>query len=251
MQQLTQWIGDRIADIRFAVRQMRAAPGFTLVATATVALGVGANTAIFALADAALLRPLPFREPDRLVALVERSATAPRMPLSAPTLDDVRNQSRSFEELAAIQTGMGGGPLVTAADGSVETVERQSVSTRFFDLVGVVPVAGRTFRGSDQAARPTVVIFSESLWRGRFNGDPSVIGGTVKLNGVPYTVVGVVPDGAQFTRPARMWTLMSDEIPPFIRQRSFRIVEVVGRLKAGVTLEGARADVGASRCIRG
>ena len=240
---LVQWWGDFTEDVRFAFRQMQASPGFTLVATVTLALGIGANSAIFALADATLVRPLPFREPDRLAALIERNATAPRVPVSALTLEDVRNQSQSFEELAAIQMGAGGGPLVTAPDGSVEAVERQSVSTRFFDVLGVVPVAGRTFRASDQAPRPAVVIFSESLWRGRFNSDASLIGRTVRLNGEPHTLVGVLPDEAQFTRPARMWTLSPDELPPFVRTRAFGIFEVVGRLKPGVTLESARAEL--------
>ena len=241
---LVEWFGDVREDVKFAIRQMRTSVGFTLVATVTLALGIGANSAIFALADATLLRPLLFRESDRLVSLVERIATAPHAPVSIPTFEDVRNQSRSFDGLAAIQMGAGGGPLVTGPDGTVEAVERQSVSTTFFDLLGVVPVAGRTFRPSDEGPRPTVVIFSESLWRGRFHADASLIGRTVKLNGTPYTLVGVVPDRAQYTRPARMWTL-TGEVPPFVRQRSFRVIEVVGRLKPGVTLAGAQADVAA------
>jgi putative ABC transport system permease protein len=241
---VAQWAGDFVEDVRLASRQMRTSVGFTLVATATLALGIGANSAIFSLADATLLRPLPFRESDRLVTLVGRTPAGSSAAVSVPTLEDVTNRSRSFEALGAIQMGAGGGPLVTAPDGSVETVERQSISTRFFDVLGVVPVAGRTFRASDEAKNPTVVIFSESLWRGRFNADPSLIGGPVKLNGVPHTLVGVVPDGAQFTRPARMWTL-NPEYPPFVRQRSFAVIEVVGRLKPGITVEAARADVAA------
>ncbi|HEV8396246.1 MAG TPA: ABC transporter permease [Vicinamibacterales bacterium] len=239
---LVEWFGDVREDVKFAVRQMRASVGFTLVATLTLALGIGANSAIFALADATLLRPLPFREPDRLVSIVERTAASPHAPVSIPTFEDLQHQSRSFDGLAAIQMGAGGGPLVTGPDGAVEAVERQSVSTTFFDLLGVAPVAGRTFRASDEGPRPTVVVFSESLWRGRFHADTSLIGRTVKLNGAPYTLVGVVPDRAQYTRPARMWTLTGD-VPPFVRQRSIRVIEVVGRLKPGVTHEGARADV--------
>src|ERR1051325_673832 len=145
---LTRVLRDLSEDVKFSVRQMRTSPGFTLVATVTLALGIGANSAIFALADATLRRPLPFREPDRLVALVERSATAPSVPVSVPTFEDLRNQSRSFADLEAIQTGAGGGPLVTAPDGSVEAVERQTVTARFFEVLGVTPVAGRTFRES-------------------------------------------------------------------------------------------------------
>ena len=133
---LLEWFGDVREDVRFAVRQMRTSVGFTLVATVTLALGIGANSAIFALADATLLRPLPFRESDRLVSIVERIATAPHAPVSIPTFEDVRNQSRSFDGLAAIQMGAGGGPLVTGPDGTVEAVERQSVSTTLLRPAG-------------------------------------------------------------------------------------------------------------------
>jgi putative ABC transport system permease protein len=241
---LTEWLRDLARDAKLAVRQMRASAGFTLVATVTLALGIGANSAIFALADATLLRPLPFREPDRLVAIVERTAAQPDLAVSIPTFDDLSKQSRSFGGLAHIQLGAGGGPLVTGPDGSVEAVERQSISANFFDVLGIVPVAGRAFRPSDGGPSPRVVIFSESLWRGRFHADPALVGGTVKLNGLPFTVVGVVPDRAQYTRPARMWTLTGD-VPPFVRQRSIRVVEVVGRLKPGVSVAAARADLAA------
>ena len=241
---LTQWLDDIAADIRFAFRQMRASPGFTVVATLTLALGIGANSAIFALADVTLLRPLPFADPERLVAVIERSAAAPRLPVSSPTLRDIREQSGSFDALAAVLGSAGGGPLVTAPDGTVEPVERQAVTTEFFEVLGVAPVAGRTFRSEDDTPAPTVVIFSESLWRSRFAADVSLIGKTVRLNGAPFTLVGVVPDGAQLTRPARMWTLMG-ALPPLTNQRTFRLFDVVGRLKPGVTLDAARSDVDA------
>ncbi len=240
---LTQWLGEAATDVRFAIRQMQASPGFTFVATLTLALGIGANSAIFALADATLLRPLPYTQPERVVALVERSAAAPQLPVSPPTLRDIREQSRSFEALAGIATGAGGGPLVTSPDGTVDTVERQTVTTQFFEVLGVGPVAGRTFRTADEAPAPTVVIFSESLWRSRFAADVSLMDQTVKLNGEPFTLVGVVPDGAQLTRPARMWTLMSPDMPPAFNRREVRLFEIVGRLKPDVTIEAARADV--------
>ena len=243
---LTQWLEEFRDDVKFAVRQLKGSPGFAFVAVLTLALGIGANSAIFALADVTLLRPLPFRDPDRLVAVFERTASTPRMAVSILSLEDVANQSRSFDGLAAIELGAGGGPLVTAPNGTSDTVERQSVTARFFDVLGVLPIAGRTFHASDEASSANVVVFSESLWRGRFNADASLIGGTVKLNGVPYTVLGVVPDHTQLTRPARMWTLRRlRDVSERVRQRSFRVVEVVGRLRLGVTLESARADVAA------
>jgi putative ABC transport system permease protein len=238
---LTEWLGDAWADIRFAVRQMRSSPGFTLVATLTLALGIGANSAIFALADATLLRPLAYADPGRIVALTERSAATPSTLMSLPVLRDIREQNQSFEALAAITAGAGGGPLVTAPDGTTETVERQTVTTGFFEVLGLTPIAGRTFRAEDDGPAPATVIFSESLWRSRFAADPSVIGKTVRLNGVPFTVLGVVPDAAQLTRPARMWTLMPQV--PALDQLGFRIYEVLGRLKPGVTIDAARADV--------
>ena len=108
-------------------------------------------------------------------------------------------------------------------------------------MLGAVPVAGRTFRSVDEGPRPTTVIFSESLWRSRFAADVSLVGQTVRLNGEPFTVVGVVPDWAQLTRPARMWTPMPQL--PELDQRAAKFFEVVGRLKPGVTLDAARGDL--------
>jgi putative ABC transport system permease protein len=239
--QITQWLGDVSTDIRFAIRQMRASPGFAFVATLTLALGIGANSAIFALADVTLLRPLPYADSGRVVAIMERTVSVPRAGVSPPTLRDLREQNRSFEALAAIAQGAGGGPLVTAPDGTVETVERQYVTTGFFEVLGMAPIAGRTFHAVDEGPRTATVVFSESLWRSRFAADRALIGQTVRLNGEPFTLVGVVPDEAQLARPARMWTLMAD-VPAFNR-RAFRLFEVVGRLKPGVTIDAARADV--------
>src|SRR5688572_3646248 len=110
---LTQWLGELASDIRFALRQLKASPGFTLVAALTLALGIGANSAIFALADAALLRPLPFAAPDRLAMIWESIPALARAPMSPSNLRDMTQQSRSFSALAAVATGAGGGPLVT------------------------------------------------------------------------------------------------------------------------------------------
>ncbi|HEY6509106.1 MAG TPA: ABC transporter permease, partial [Vicinamibacterales bacterium] len=239
---LTQWLGDVGTDIRFAIRQLRGSPGFTFVATLTLALGIGANSAIFALADVTLLRPLQLADAERLVAVMERSVSAPRAGVSYPTLRDLSEQNRSFETLAGIAQGAGGGPLVTAPDGTVETVERQYVTAGFFEVLGVVPVVGRTFQSRDEGPAAAVVVFSESLWRSRFAADRSVIGQIVRLNGAAFTLVGVVPDAAQLSRPARMWTLMP-QLPAALNQRSIQMFEVVGRLKPGVTIDAARADV--------
>src|SRR5688572_32009350 len=141
-------------DVRLALRQLISAPGFTLVAVLTLALGIGVNSAIFALADAALMRPLPFAQAERLVMLWERLPTSPKTGVSPLNMRDWSAQNQSFEGIAAVQRGMGGGPLLSAPDGSIETAERQSVSVNFFDLLRVRPIAGRTFRPEDEGPSP-------------------------------------------------------------------------------------------------
>jgi putative ABC transport system permease protein len=239
---LTRWLGEFRDDVRFALRQLRAAPGFTIVAAITLALGIGANSAMFALADATFLRPLPYAEADRLVMIWERNPTVPRAAVSPLNLRDWEEQNRTFDALAAVSFGAGGGPLVEAPDGSVQSADRQIVTARFFDVLGVAPVAGRTFRPADaeRGAAP-VVVMGEALWRVRFGADPAVIGREIRLNGQPSTVIGIVRDDVQLQRPARIWTLIS-ELPPNL-PRGARFLQVIGRLKTGVTQDAAQADL--------
>jgi putative ABC transport system permease protein len=246
---LTQWFDERRQDVRFALRQLKSTPTFTVVAALTLALGIGANSAMFALADATLIRPLPYPDADRLVMVWERAPTFPRVPVSPVTLRDLDKQSQTFERLGGINMGIGGGPLLEAPDGSLQSVDRQLVTAQFFDALGVHPIAGRTFR-QDEAGPPaaTVVVMSEGLWRTRFGADPSLVGRDIRLNGQPFTVIGVVPDDVQLQRPARIWSLLP-EIPDALRAvaaaRGAHSLQVVGRLKPGVTLEAARADLAA------
>jgi putative ABC transport system permease protein len=240
---LTPRIEEAGTDVRFAVRQLVSAPGFTLVAAFTLALGIGVNSAIFALADAALIRPLPFGRTERLVMLWERLPASPKTGVSPLNMRDWALQSRSFEGIAYVQRGMGGGPLLTAPDGSIETAERQSTSANFFDLLGVVPVVGRTFKPEDDGPSPRLVLLGEAVWRRRFGADPSIVGRPVRLNGQPYTVVGVVADTVQFSRPAEIWTL-SGQFPDIPALRAGRAFDVVARLKPGVTIEAAQSELG-------
>ena len=229
-------------DAGHGFRLLHRSPGFAAVAILTLALGIGANTAIFSLADAALMRPLPFGEPDRLVMLSERTPTTPKTGVSPLNLRDWRQQSHSFEGIAFLQRGMGGGPLLTAPDGSIESAERQSTSVNFFDVLDVTPIVGRTFRPEDDGPAPRVVLLGESVWRRRFGADPAIAGRLVRLNGVPYTVVGVVADAVQFSRPASIWTL-SPPLPEAPVMRAVRAFEVVARLKPGVTIEAAQPEL--------
>jgi putative ABC transport system permease protein len=239
---LTQRLEEVQSDVRLAVRQLIAAPGFTLVAALTLALGIGANSAIFSLADAALMRPLPFGEAERLVMLWERTPTSAKTGVSPLNMRDWSLQSRSFEGIAFVQRGMGGGPLLTALDGSIETAERQSTSASFFDVLKVVPIVGRTFKPEDEGPSPRVVLLGEAVWRRRFSGDPSIVGRLVRLNGQPYTVVGVVADNVQFSRPAEIWTL-TGQFPDIPTLRAARAFDVVARLKPGETIESAQAEL--------
>jgi len=237
----TQWLDERKADVTFALRQLKGSPAFTAVAVLTLALGIGANSAIFALADATLIRPLPYRQPDRLVMIWSRNPTVPRAGISPLDLRDFEQQSPSFEALAAVSFGAGGGPLLEGPDGSLQSADRQSVTARFFDVLGVAPVAGRTFLPSDaaQGAAP-VIVMGEGLWRRRFNGDPSLVGRQVRLNGSPFTVIGIVRDTMQLQRPAEVWGVIGSlENTP----RMFRFLQTIGRMKPGVTLDAAQADL--------
>ena len=239
---LTERLEDLASDARLAVRQLISAPGFTLVAALTLSLGIGVNSAIFSLVDAALMRPLPFSQTGRLVMLWERTPTSPKTGVAPLNMRDWNLQSRSFDGIAYVQRGMGGGPLLTAPDGSIETAERQSTSVNFFDVLGVVPIAGRTFAPEDDGPSPRVLLLGEALWRRRFSSDPSIVGRLVRLNGQPYTVVGIVADNVQFSRPAEIWTL-SPQFPDIPALRAGRAFDVVARLKPGVTIEAAQAEL--------
>jgi putative ABC transport system permease protein len=240
--QLTEGLERLRTDVRLAARQLIAAPGFTTMAALTLALGIGVNSAIFALADATLLRPLPFGHAERLVMLWENTPTSSRAGVSPLNMRDWILQSQSFDGIAYVQHGMGGGPLLTAPDGSIETAERQSTSANFFDVLEAVPVVGRTFKPEDDGPSPRVVLLGEAVWRRRFSADPSIVGRAVRLNGEPYTVVGVVADNVQFSRPAEIWTL-SPPFPDVPVLRAMRAFDVVARLNSGVTMASAQAEL--------
>jgi putative ABC transport system permease protein len=236
-------IGRTLEDLRDdtvgALRQMRRAPGFTALAAATLALGIGANSAIFALVDATLLRPLPVHEPDRLVLLSERNSAGAASRLSPPNLLDLRDRARSVESLAGFVPRVG---AMVLAGPTPESVPRQWVTTGFFDVFGVRPIAGRTFSDADNAeGAPETAVISEGFWRSRFGGDPAVVGRIVRLDGDPYTIIGVVPQHFQITGRTSLWAVLKISRAP--DARGAHVLQAIGRLRPGVTLEAARADV--------
>jgi putative ABC transport system permease protein len=237
---LRQWFDEFVSDVRFALRQLLRSTTFTLVAVLTLALGIGVNSAIFALVDAALLRPLPFPQADRLVMLWERTDSSAHGAASPLNIDDWNVRSRTVERMAGFVPSVGG-MVMAGADGTAETVPRQWVAAGIFDALGITPVAGRTFRPDDDRRRAKVVVLSEAVWRSRFGGDPSVIGRSVRLDGVPYTIVGVVPASAQLIGKTSIWALLSFPSDP--RVRGAHMLTVVGRLKPGAALAAAKTDM--------
>ncbi|HEY1305070.1 MAG TPA: ABC transporter permease [Vicinamibacterales bacterium] len=240
---LTQWISELRDDVKCAIRQLRTAPGFAAVATLTLALGIGVNGAIFALVDATLLRPLPLPAPDRLVMAWERNESVVRNRVAPGNMLDWNVRSRMFVRLAGFIPNVGG-MVMAGADGNAETVPRQWVTGGIFDVLGITPVAGRTFRPSDEQQKTGAVVLSEGFWRSRFGADPGVIGRDISLDGSPYTVVGVLPEAAQLVGTTSIWALMPlNRLPP--TARGPRILHVVGRLRPSVTLDAASVDMSA------
>jgi putative ABC transport system permease protein len=240
---VTLWLDELRDDLKFALRQLRHSPGFTLIATLTLALGIGANSAIFALVDATLLRPLPYREPDRLVAIWERTEKNAKGLVSPLNMLDWNTRGRTIEKIAGFAPGVGG-MVMAGADGNAETVSRQWVTAGIFDVLGVTPIAGRTFTAEDEAKRANVVVLSEPLWRTRFNADPGIIGRELRLDGMNFMVVGVVPKEFELLGQTSMWAMTSlVNLPP--RARGAYFLQVVGRMRPGVSIQAAESDLGA------
>ena len=233
-------------DLRFATRTLTRERIFSTLAVLMLALGIGANSAMFALVDATLLRPLPFAAPDRLVMLWERTPTTPRARVSPINLIDWKARNSTFDGMAAFVPNVAS-MVMASEDGNAETVPRQWVSSGIFDVLGVRPIIGRTFRPSDDMQREAVVLLSETFWRRRFNADPGIVGRTLRLDGDPWTVVGVLPDSAQVIGRASMWALSTPRFPPVAPPNAGRAggAHAIGRLKPDVTLETAAGDLDA------
>jgi putative ABC transport system permease protein len=229
---------DLTQDLRVAVRSLRSTPAFTALTIAMLAIGIGANTAIFSLVDAALLRPLPFRDAGRLVMLWERSPSLAHNRVSPLNFVDWHDQNASFAALAAVS---GGGRILTGAGREPERIPGQSVTTAFFDVLGVRPIAGRTFTDADRQLEPTVVVISERLWTSRFGRAPGIIGRAIVLDGEPFTIVGVMPASFEILYPSDLWTPYLPRRTP--EQRRMHYMQVLGRLKPGATLARAREDL--------
>ena len=230
-------------DGSFALRQLRKAPGFTLIAAATLALGIGANSAIFALVDATLLRPLPYAAPERLVTIWETTSATPRGFASPLNMVDWETRGRTLEKIAGYTPSMGS-MVMSGNDGHALTVSRQWVSAGIFDVLGVPPIAGRTFTAEDEQKRANVVVLSEGLWETRFNRDPGIVGQEIRLDGGLWRVVGIMPKGFEILGRTSMWAMRPfANMPP--RARGAYMLQAVGRLKPGVGVDAAESDLAA------
>jgi predicted permease len=229
-----------VQDFRYAIRQLRKNPGFAFTSILIVALGICASVAIFGFVDAALLKPLPYPNSDRLAWVTESVAMIPRADLSYPDYLDWKKQNQVFSSLD-VYTGTG--YLLTTASGT-EPVNGMKVSDGFFGTLGIAPALGRNFRpGEDLPAAPQTVILSYATWQKRFAGSKEVVGQTVSLSGVPFTIIGVLPQSFQFAPRGKVefWTTLHATDGCMIR-RSCHGLNGIGRLKDGVTFEMARAN---------
>ena len=229
-----------LLDLRYAFRNLRNARGFALVAAATLAIGIGANTAIFSIIDTILLRPLPYANADRLVRLNETETAPGRYPFAGPDFVDWRNQNRTFQDMTMFTWP---NDMNLNAGGQPEHIIVLPTEANFFKLLGVRPMMGRTWaEGEDQPGKDEVVILSYALWNGRFAGDPQAVGRTVELNSKKYTIVGVMPESFRFLLKSQAW-IPQDMDSKALGQRGNHWANAIGRMKPGVTIQAARADL--------
>ena len=234
-----------LQDVRFAFRQMAKRPGFTLVVVLTMALGIGANAAIFSVLDAVLLRPLPYPQPERLIKVWSRF-TGIGLPndqnwVSAPEFRDYQQLNNSFSDLAAIALGS----FNLGVKGSPTRVVGAAVSPSLFGMLGVQPMLGRTFLSEEaQPGREKEVVLSYGLWRRVFAANPAAVGSTIDIDGVPMTVIGVMPAGFAYPSESEIWgpvAFTADDLSE--NSRGGHGLEVLGRMKPGLSLAQVQSDM--------
>ena len=241
-------LDDVLGDIRYAVRQLRRAPSFAGAAILTLAIGIGANSAVFSVVDTVVLRPLPFPSPDRLVSVELMSIRGTPHPdsLAYFTFFELR-RAAVVERIACYRDS---GVTLTGGDLPVH-LQAMVVSWDLFDLLGVAPALGRGFLPEEEAPSARVVVLSHEVWRTQFGGDPAIVGRSITLDGEPNTVVGVAPAGFTYPierRPIQIWTTLardasSQTVQPITEQRGARLLNAVARLPPGMSIDQARAQL--------
>jgi putative ABC transport system permease protein len=226
-------------DTHYALRRLFKAPGFTLVAVITLALGIGANSAIFSVVNGILLKPLPYPEPDRLVG-VYHVTEGHRAVMSGPNFTDISRMTTSFENAAAISTTR----MILTGEGEPTRLAVAEVSASLFNVLRVRPALGRSFNADENTpGRTHVVILSDGVWQQRFGSDPKVIGRQIRLDGVSREVIGVMPRGFAYPSDRQAWLPIDYDESFVTKQRGAWFLSVVARLKPGVTPQQAAAEV--------
>lgn len=237
-----------LEDLRYGFRMLAKSPGFTAVAILTLALGIGANTAIFSVINAELLRPLPYPHSDRLVGVTTANSRIHTVngAVSYPDFVDWRSQTRVFDGFAAYTDASA---ALTGQDNPAHLLGA-NVTTDTFDILGVAPELGRTFRPGEDQAHHLVVVLSDQMWRQQFGADPNILSRTILLDNIPYTVIGVMPPSFRFPLrrdPSQFWTSMSplyqtsDGSPSMAGQRGAHFLSTIAKLKPGVSVAQAQA----------
>jgi predicted permease len=228
-----------INDLKYAFRSLLKRPGFTVIAIATLALGIGASTAVFSVVNAVLLRPLPYPQQERIVELRELDEKGKGMPFAEPNFDDLRRQSRSFEALAKYNIGM------DAVAGGSEPVHAMicAASADFFDVLGVKPMLGRLFSTASKSDKNQVAVVSYGFWKRELGGPTSLEGTALRCEGRSFAVIGVLPPGLEFPPTADIW--FSASIYPKNPYRTGHNWRVAGRLREGVSARQAQAEIAA------
>ena len=239
----TRWLEDLWQDLRYALRTLHQRPGFATVALATLGLGIGATTVMFTVINGVVLKPLPYREPDRLVKLQEKTDWSTQFGnlwgFTYPNFLDCKSGTRSLD-LGAWHYGGG----TVSSSGSAEYVNSREVSADLFSLLGVTPIRGRAFRSDeDRLGAPPVAIISYGLWQRRYGGDAAVIGMPLVFEEKPYTIVGVTPEAFRIGDEVDLFTLLGQDTSPRMQNRAAHGIQVWARLRPGATLAQAQAEL--------
>ena len=241
-------------DIRYGIRGLLKRPGFTIVAIITLALGIGANTAIFSVVNAVVLRPLPYAEPDRLMTLWETMPGSDQRSVAPGNFVDWRTQNKTFQDMAATFYAN----FNLTSDGEPDRIDGATITSNLMSVLGASAQLGRTFQPDDDEHQDrSVVLISDGLWKRRFGADQNVVGRSITIDETPHTIVGVMGRGFQFPNRSDLWVLgrnrgavptsLISQVPTndWVHERDAHFIRVIGRLRPGVTLSQAQSDIAA------
>jgi putative ABC transport system permease protein len=244
-ERIGNWLRSVLSDLRFALRQLRKNPGFTAIAILTLALGIGANAALFTVIENVLLRPLPYAGANRLVSIAPKTDKLQFTNTSWKNYVDIREQSHCFQALGAYVQDVS---VIQTKDAST-AASAARVTPSVFPMLGVQPLFGRVFTEEEgQAGGPAVVILSEGLWRGTFRADPDVVGRTVRIGGISHTVIGVMPRNMTFPEEIGpdlqngVWAPLQPT-PEMLKKRGYNFTSIVGQLRPGLTAKQAQTEL--------